>query len=218
MAKCSTHNTDLSTTGTCWACELDKHKPPEGWPTTIQAPALTVAAIPCPECERLRRERDDAILERHEALGVKTTEGLTASEWVLRTGKAERARDAALAERDEARKALENRRDPFTKGWEASVWTPLTKLLAEHGYVPGTGGNTYVAMLEKIIATAQARDEEVRSLRELLGSARETIVALRSRAAEYGAFSPERPSVSAYDSSLAATIARIDAELAKGQL
>lgn len=41
--------------------------------------------------ERARRDRYDA-------LGVKTKEGLLASEWLLRTGKAERERDEALAE------------------------------------------------------------------------------------------------------------------------
>lgn len=43
----------------------------------------------CPNCDRLRQERSDA-------LNVKTKEGLTCSEWILRTGKAERERDEAL--------------------------------------------------------------------------------------------------------------------------
>lgn len=45
------------------------------------------------ENERLRHERYDA-------LSVKTREGLLASEWVLRTGKAESERDALKAENE----------------------------------------------------------------------------------------------------------------------
>jgi hypothetical protein len=59
--------------------------------------------------EQAERERDEARSlasqrwqDRHDALGVKTREGLTASEWLLRTGKAERERDEAVAARERA--------------------------------------------------------------------------------------------------------------------
>ena len=61
----------------------------EGWDNEADAVDRSVAEI--------KRLRD----ERHAILGVKTKEGLTASEWVLRTGLAERqlvAKDARIAE------------------------------------------------------------------------------------------------------------------------
>lgn len=60
----------------------------EGWDNEADAVDRSVAEI--------KRLRD----ERHAILGVKTKEGLTASEWVLRTGLAERqlaAKDIELA-------------------------------------------------------------------------------------------------------------------------
>lgn len=56
--KCGIHGTDLSTTGICW-CEVDKHKPPGGWPTAGPAPVGTIAAMPCPECARLKSALSD---------------------------------------------------------------------------------------------------------------------------------------------------------------
>lgn len=50
------------------------------------------------ECERLWSEFDRLRQERADALSVTTKEGLGASEWILRTGKAERERDVARAE------------------------------------------------------------------------------------------------------------------------
>jgi hypothetical protein len=45
--------------------------------------------------------------DRYDLLGVKTTEGLSASEWVMRTAAATRERDALREERDALRAELE---------------------------------------------------------------------------------------------------------------
>ena len=49
------------------------------------------------EVERLGTVNDRLMADRRAVLNVKTTDGLTSSEWILRTGLAERDRDAALA-------------------------------------------------------------------------------------------------------------------------
>jgi chromosome segregation ATPase len=50
------------------------------------------------ECKRLAGDNDRLRIALKDALSINTTDGMTASEWVERTGKAERERDA-LAEK-----------------------------------------------------------------------------------------------------------------------
>lgn len=50
------------------------------------------------ECERLTKENARLFQDRYDALSVTSRDGLLSSEWVARTGKAERQRDEAHAE------------------------------------------------------------------------------------------------------------------------
>jgi hypothetical protein len=77
------------------------------------------AANPAGVALRVVRERDEALaiaerrrLDQAAALDVKTVEGLTASEWLMRTALAERARDAAIARAEAAESELARRRVP----------------------------------------------------------------------------------------------------------
>lgn len=73
------------------------------------------------------------------------------------------ARSAAAALRSEVARA-----SIFgTESWRKSVWYPLTKLLADNGYIEG--GATYVAMLERIVSerdSARAERDEADTLLE----------------------------------------------------
>jgi hypothetical protein len=55
------------------------------------------------EVKQLQRELDRVRQERSDALNVKSKEGLLSSEWIARTGKAERERDEARKTASEAK-------------------------------------------------------------------------------------------------------------------
>jgi hypothetical protein len=59
--------------------------------------AATIVALVA-EVERLRADLARVRQERYDALSVTSRDGLLSSEWILRTGKAERERNEALAE------------------------------------------------------------------------------------------------------------------------
>ena len=78
---------------------------------SIFAKALMTATA---EVERLTAHNRKLWQERYDALSVTSRDGLLSSEWVARTGKAERERDEALESVREANReiyALETRRD-----------------------------------------------------------------------------------------------------------
>ena len=74
---------------------------------TRQFMLTTVADIRAAAAERRsvksEARADRLYQDRHDMLGVKTTEGLSASEWMMRTATAERERDALRDELDTAR-------------------------------------------------------------------------------------------------------------------
>lgn len=92
--------------------EVVRRKRMDGWATSIMDALEQVArevaekvwALGEEERKRLRQERFDA-------LTVYTKEGLLASEWVARTGKAERERDAADARAESAERERDGLRD-----------------------------------------------------------------------------------------------------------
>jgi hypothetical protein len=100
------------------------------------APALLDAAE---EVKRLEAENDRLRSERSAALNVKTTDGLTSSEWILRTGLAERERDALRSEVERLREALtpsEETRHAYSNflyqvetEFRNGAWVPIKKPL-----------------------------------------------------------------------------------------
>lgn len=95
---CLSHNPH----GYCETCGSGKSKPesqPSAAPvhsqisTRIAREIIDLAedhARLTEERDQLQRDRDRLFQDRYDLLGVKTTDGLTASEWMMRTAKAER--------------------------------------------------------------------------------------------------------------------------------
>lgn len=111
------------------------------------------------ENERLRRERADA-------LAVTTREGLTASEWLLRTGKAEREAREALA--DNAALLA------YARELEATVPTGVKSEWRWRAWVPIEGDHhPCAALLEAHRAEADALRASNAALLEALRSARD---------------------------------------------
>jgi len=87
--------------------------------------------------ETATRERDEATKEfdrlrqdRYDALNAKTTEGWSAAEWQLRTGKAERERDATVARLKKAEDLLRSAR---VYHFTAPMATAIDDYFAEKG-------------------------------------------------------------------------------------
>lgn len=83
----------------------------------LDATAAFIAAARTLLPEALRALQEERVVserrrqERADALNVKTKDGLTSSEWILRTGKAERERDEALRELERLRRVERAARD-----------------------------------------------------------------------------------------------------------
>ena len=81
------------------------------------AEALDAHAKTKAECERAWKRHDEMYRERYDALSAKTTEGMSAAEWQLRTGKAERERNQLREELAHARREIEELRKALEATW-----------------------------------------------------------------------------------------------------
>lgn len=92
-----------------------------------EADAFLIAAARTLLPEALRELQEERVVserrrqERADALNVKTTDGLTSSEWILRTGKAERERDEALRELERLRRVERAARALLATGWHCDA-------------------------------------------------------------------------------------------------
>lgn len=76
------------------------------WPTCEHGAMARELLALREEVEKLERDRNRLRQERFDALDARTTCNMSAAEWQIRTGRAERERREALAERDSMREAL----------------------------------------------------------------------------------------------------------------